>query len=145
MWAHRFMCWWWRIESFSCFRICWNALSEMWVCRCESLCWVSSPESCSVMTCVCLISSSDSLSFSSWLQATHTSVAYRLGKPIDMNVAKKDAMTCVRQVHITLIQGIVYCFDENKFVLDFRISAYLLRNSFEWEIQLCLKIESKKS
>jgi hypothetical protein len=79
MWLYRFMSWWWRTHWFSCFCIWWNTSSKMRVCLFESKCSVSSPASWSFVICVCLISGRAAVSFSSWLQATHTSVAYRLG------------------------------------------------------------------
>jgi hypothetical protein len=59
------------------------------------------------VTCVCLISSMAALSFSSWLQATHTNIAYRLGKPKNVNPMKMDAMTCVREVLVIVIKWVV--------------------------------------
>jgi hypothetical protein len=44
---------------------------------------------------VCLTSSSAALSFSSWLQATHSSVEYRLGKPKIRDDMKNVAMSCM--------------------------------------------------
>jgi len=54
------------------------------------------PQFCSDMTCVCLIPSSAALSFSSWLQATHSSVAYRLRKPKHKHNTKIPPITCER-------------------------------------------------
>lgn len=73
--SYRFISWWWSMHSFSCFRICWNTCSVVWVCRSESRWPLLSPGIRSVMTWVCLIFNKVALSFAHWLQATHTSVA----------------------------------------------------------------------
>jgi hypothetical protein len=78
------------MQLFSCFCMWRNSSLEARACPCAS-CWsVFVPQSCSAVTCVCLISSRATLSFSSWLQATNTSVAYRHGKPRNKYVAKSD-------------------------------------------------------
>jgi hypothetical protein len=80
-WTYRFISWWWRMQLFNFFCIWRNSSWEASVCPCPS-CWSApSLKCCSDMTYVCLISSSAALSFSSWLQATHTNVAYRLRYP----------------------------------------------------------------
>jgi hypothetical protein len=59
------------------------------------------------VTCVCLISSMAALSFSSWLQATHTNIAYRGGKPKNVNPMGMHAMTCGREVLVVVIKLVV--------------------------------------
>jgi hypothetical protein len=44
------------------------------------------------------------LSFSSWLQATHTNVAYRLPKAISIHKMKRDATPCVMEDLIILMK-----------------------------------------
>ena len=128
---HRFISWWWRMHMCSCFRICWNTSSERWVWLSESIYSVSSPECCLVVICVCLISSRAAVSFSSWLQATHTNVAYRLGKPKPMNSAKRNAMACVRQkIRLFLFKELLWSFRKRKFIIDFLDSTDLLRKPF---------------
>jgi hypothetical protein len=91
--SYRFISWWWRIQLFS--RSCmWRNCSELVFGPAASRTWASPPQSCSDMPCVCLISSSASLSFSSWLPATHTSVAKRLWKPKNKLTTKQVAKTC---------------------------------------------------
>jgi hypothetical protein len=65
-----------------------NDSSETLGCSCISDCCISFPQCCTDMTCVCLISKRTNLSFSSWLQTTHTIVAYRLLKPIYKHTVK---------------------------------------------------------
>jgi hypothetical protein len=76
-------------------------------CPCPCCRSVSAPHSCSDVTCVCVISSMAALSFSSWLQATHTNIAYRLGKPKNVNPMKMDAAACGRDVLVIVILWVV--------------------------------------
>jgi len=91
---YRFIPWWCRIQllSFSCM---WRNCSE-WVffCPAASRSSLSPPKYCTDVAYVCLMSNSANLIFSSWLQATHTSVAYRLWKPKYKFIMKIVAMTC---------------------------------------------------
>lgn len=93
MWLHLFIFWWWHMQAFIWFCICRNISSDVFdfPSFCGSLSFL---KVCSDMICACLISSSAALSFSIWLQATHTSVANRLGKPNTMLMPKNDATTC---------------------------------------------------
>ena len=91
---HRFISWWWRTQLFSCSCKWQKSCEGVFFCPPVSSWSVSLPQCCSDVTCVCLISSSARLSFSSWLQATHTSVTYRLGKPANRHPMKSAAMTC---------------------------------------------------
>jgi hypothetical protein len=120
IWSHRIVSWWWRMQTFSFFRIRWNTSSEI---SCP-------PVSCSVIMCVCLISSSAALSFSSWLQATHTSVAYRLGKANIIIVPKKDAITWVRQrLMLYWLRKRFWVWD-NKNYSEFYKKGYSLRKPY---------------
>jgi hypothetical protein len=118
--SHRFVSWWWRMQMFSCFRISWNTSSEIWVCLSEYSC---PSESCSVITCVCLTSSSAALTFSSWLQATHTSVAYRLGKANTKDIANKDAIACVRRKFtLYTFKKMLWSLKQEKLFLIYKLS-----------------------
>jgi len=129
MGSHRFVSWWWRMQMFSCFCISWNTYSEIWVCLSE---YSFAPVSCSFITYVCLISKRASLSFSSWLQATHTSVAYRLGKPNPVDTPKKHVKTCVRQ-KFTLywFKEMLSSLKQKKIILDFIKSTLSIKKPFQ--------------
>jgi hypothetical protein len=69
-----------------------------WVCT-SLRCWSDShpprsPKFRSDMTCVCLISNRNALSFSSWLKATHTIVACRFGKTKYTLSIETDSVAC---------------------------------------------------
>jgi hypothetical protein len=59
------------------------------------------------VTWVCLISSMAALSFSSWLPATHTSIAYRLAKPKNMLTMKIEAAPYGRGFFVIVIMLVV--------------------------------------
>jgi hypothetical protein len=127
MGAHLFVSWWWRMQRFSFFCKSWNTSSEIWVCLSEYSCL---PQSCSFFTCVCLISSSAALSFSSWLQATHSSVAYRLGKANPVDKPKKPANTCVRKKFTLYWFKEIFSSVRQGIILDFIKSALSIRKLF---------------
>jgi hypothetical protein len=98
--TYRFICWWWRIQLLSWFCMRRNCSSKVWARTLPSLWSPASLQFCSDMTCVCLISSSAALSFSSWLQATHTNVAYRHGKPKYKHKMKTVVIACEQWIII---------------------------------------------
>jgi len=84
------------MPSLSCF--CMRSFNgSVWARTWLSLWSPASLQFCSDMPCVCLISSSAALIFSSWLQATHISVAYRFGKSKYKHNTKIAAIACERR------------------------------------------------
>jgi hypothetical protein len=109
--SHRIICWWCLMQLFRCFCLWRGLFSEVLTCPCPCLspsCWsVSAPQADYDMRYVSLVSCMSGLSFSSWLQASHTDVAYRHEKPKNMHAVKIVAVPCLRSFFVIVVKLVV--------------------------------------
>jgi len=109
---YRFISWWWRKQLFSCFCISWNSSSEHWLRSSFSSCSTAVMQVCCNLTAVCRIASKSCLSCSSWLQATHTNIAYRPGKPEHKFMGRRDARAWQNNTNYCYLKTGLYLFVE---------------------------------
>ena len=145
-----------------------NCSSKVWARTWPSLWSPATPPFCTDMTFVLLISSSAALSFSSWLQATHTSVAYRLVKPKFKHDMKTVVIACeiwisyYSEVASSFFGSVVrptmawerqlgfhwqsswIKFQIPKWLLKFRTSLKWYESFVEWNWQVDVKVLKEK-
>jgi hypothetical protein len=129
LWPYRFISWWWRKQLFSCFCISRKSSSEQWLWFSFS-CSTATTQVCCDLTTVCRIASKSRLSCSSWLQATHTSAAYRPGKAVHILMGRRDARACQINTNYCYLETGFYLFVE--YSLDVR--AVVLHVHFWYDI-----------